>query len=136
MSTLTANASPSIASLTTRFDDLDSYFEKLVSMDTARAYAETCADWLISHPTRALIDYDPFTPLSHQPGCIKAYFDQIARCGVSINAEEYLTTRSWFMCGTVSAPILLAVALSGRGHFVNPVAGNFPEDLCYIMSAQ
>jgi hypothetical protein len=126
----------SIASLPHRFDDMDAYFAKLKSHDVAKFYSGQCSDWLIAHPDRMRIDYDPFTPLSHQPGCVEPYFNLLAECGVTSDAEEYLTTRSWFMQGTVCAPLLLYVALCGRGQFVCATAGNFPEDLYYIMSAQ
>ncbi len=136
MTTTVTTVTPTLRELRDRFNDMDYYFNHICTIDQARAYSEKCSDWLIAHPDRVRIDYDPFTPLSHQPGCIAPYFNLLAEYGVTPDAEMYLTTRSWFMNGTVSAALLLTVALYGRGTYVYPTAGNFPEDLCYILSAQ
>jgi hypothetical protein len=81
------------------------------------------------------IGYNPFVPLSSQPDCYSKYFALLEKFGVSTEAEEYLPTRSWFMQGTVSAPMLLTAALTGKGALVEARAGDFPEHLCEIIDA-
>jgi hypothetical protein len=124
-----------MSDLHSRFDDIDTYFENLVEIDTAIAYSAICAKWLTDISVVKEIGYNPSLPLSSQPNCFFKYFDLLKDYGVSISAEEYLPTRSWFMMSTISAPLLLTAALTGKGKFVNPCAGNFPEDLYYIIHA-
>jgi hypothetical protein len=121
--------------LRSRFDDMNAYFDNIVSMDTAREHAITCSNWLLESPVVQEIGYDPHKSLIEQPDCLPQYFELLKTYGVPPAAEEYLTTRGWFMRGTVSAPLLLTVALSGKGKYVYATAGNFPEDLVYILSA-
>jgi hypothetical protein len=81
------------------------------------------------------IGYNPFVPLSSQPDCYAKYFALLEKFGVSTEAEEYLSTRSWFMKGTVSAPLLLTAALIGKGALVEARAGNFSSHMCEIIFA-
>ena len=119
-----------------RFDDIDTYFANLVSTDIAKEFSAECAKWLAEQPIIKELGYNPFIPLSSQPDCYFKYFNFLEKYGVSKEVEEYLPTRSWFMKGTVSAPLLLTVALAGKGEYVDARAGNFPEDLYYIINAQ
>jgi hypothetical protein len=114
-------------------DNIDTYFANLVSKDVAKEYSAQCAKWLAEQPIVQELGYDPFISLSSQPDCYFKYFNLLEKYGVSKEAEEYLPTRSWFMRGTISAPLLLKVALVGKGEYVDVRAGDFPEDLYYII---
>jgi hypothetical protein len=133
MTTTIEIVAPTLCALRNRFDDIDSYFDQICTMDQARTTSEMYAKWIPTHPNLT-ISYDPSKPLNKQD--CDAYFNLIESLGVTPFAREYLTTRSWFMHGTVSASLLMAVALSGRGEYVYATVGNFPEDLCYILTAQ
>ena len=121
--------------LHSRFDDIDAYFANIVENDVAKEYSMLCAYYLASLQVVQDIGYNPFISLSLQPHVYRKYFDFLEKNGVNADAEEYLPTRSWFMQGTVSAPLLLMAALIGRGEYVEARAGNFPEDLYYIIHA-
>jgi hypothetical protein len=120
--------------LHSRFDDIDTYFANLAQRDIVEQYSADCAKWLAELPAVKEIGYNPFLPLSGQD-CYYQYFRLLEQNGVSTAAEEYLPTRSWFMRGTISAPLLLTAALAGKGKYVVPTAGDFPEDLYYIIHA-
>jgi hypothetical protein len=119
-----------------RFNNMDTYYTNLVEKDVAFVYSTMCANWLAEEPIVQDLGYNPHVPLSSQPDYYQQYFDFLEKYGVSTEAEEYLPTRSWFMLGTVSAPLLLTVALVGKGKYVEARAGNFPEDLYYIIHTQ
>ncbi len=118
--------------LHSRFDDIDTYFANLPERDIVEEYSQKCAKWLAELPAVQEIGYDPLRPLSGQD-CYHQYFRLLEQYGVSTAAEEYLPTRGWFMCGTISAPLLLTAALAGKGKYVVATAGDFPEDLYYII---
>jgi hypothetical protein len=120
--------------LHSRFDDIDTYFANLPERDIVEQYSAHCTEWLLLQPAVQEIGYDPRRPLSGQD-CYYQYFQLLEQHGVSTAAEEYLPTRSWFMRGTISAPLLLTAALMGRGEYVVATAGDFPEDLYYIIHA-
>ncbi len=127
-----------LATLPDRFGNIYTYFDSICTMDAARAISEEFAQIIATCPKCVDINYNPRKSLMSQvPSfCINDYFDLIESLGVTSLAREYLPTRSWFMNGTVSSSLLMFVALFDRGSFVHPTAGNFPEDLCYIIAAR
>lgn len=127
-----------LATLSDRFDNIYNYFDSICTMDAARAISEEFAQIIATYPQCKAINYNPCKSLLSQDPAFNFddYFKLIESLGVTTLARDYLPTRSWFMNGTVSSSLLMCVALFGRGNFVRADAGNFPEDLCYIMAAR
>ena len=119
-----------------RFNNMNTYFTNLVEKDIVEEYSTQCAQRLAEEPIVQEIGYNPFIPLSEQPDCYENYFNTLEQLDVSTEAKEYLPTRSWFMQGKISAPMLLMAALMGLGEYVEPRVGDLPRDLYYIIHTQ